>query len=412
MKLGFNAHFREVNAFRGRYRVMVGGAGSGKSRNTAADFLIKLCEPANRGANLLVARRTLRSHRNSTFSELLAAMEGFGSRREELFEVRRGEMGIVCKSTGNAILFAGLHGEEGRESLKSIRAPSGQLTWIWCEEATELSEQDFEVLDDRLRGALAEGLYYQMTLTFNPISAGHWLRRRFFTSDEKDEEVFLHHSSYLDNRFIDPGFHQRMERRKSYDPDGYKVYALGEWGERDVAQILTRYRVEDCSPHPRDYDAMALGMDFGFNHNNAVLLLGLRDGLLYVCDELVMGGVEGEEVARAMEDRFGEAKELLLWCDSASPERIRQLRRLGWRARRVKKEPGSVLAQIDWLKSREIVLDGKCVQSFREMQAWSWMRERGSGLLLDAPRPGGDDAMAALRYGIEGWREGPTFDFG
>lgn len=401
--------FREANEFRGRYRLLMGGAGSGKSRNVATDALSKLLHPQNAGANLLVVRRTLRSHRNSTFAEFQSVIySAFGQRARQLFDIRRGEMLIRCRNTGNSILFAGLHGGDMAERLKSIRPAEGQLTWIWCEEATEISAGEFEILDDRLRGELPEGLYYQITLSFNPVSSNHWLKKRFFQG-EADEDRFLHHSSYRDNPFIDPAFHRRMERRRQYDPEGYRVYGLGEWGERHSAQILSRYRVEDC---PRDlgaYDAMAMGMDFGFNHNNAVLLLGLGDGKIFICDELIRAGVEGEEVARAMEGRF--PRELILWCDSASPERIRQLRRLGWRARPVKKEPGSVLAQIDYLRSREIIIHPRCTHTLEEMENWRWLEQRSSGELLDEPRSGNDDAMAALRYGVEGWRAPPSIGF-
>ena len=49
------------------------------------------------------------------------------------------------------------------------------------------------------------------------------IRDRVFF-DRQDPDVFLHHSTFLDNRFIDEAFHRRMLRRRSIDPDGYRVY--------------------------------------------------------------------------------------------------------------------------------------------------------------------------------------------
>ena len=60
-----------------------------------------------------------------------------------------------------------------REKVKSITFRTGKLCWIWAEEATELLAEDIDTLDDRLRGKLDnKNLYYQLTLSFNPVSAG------------------------------------------------------------------------------------------------------------------------------------------------------------------------------------------------------------------------------------------------
>lgn len=63
-----------------------------------------------------------------------------------------------------------------------------------------------------------------MTFSFNPVSSSHWIKARFF--DYKSDEIFINHSTYLDNRFIDPAYHKRMMERKEIDPEGYQVYGL------------------------------------------------------------------------------------------------------------------------------------------------------------------------------------------
>ena len=73
---------------------------------------------------------------------------------------------------------------------------------LWCEEATELQEADVDILDDRLRGKLDNSnLYYQLTFSFNPISASHWIKRKYW--DYESEDIFKCQSTYLDNRFLD-----------------------------------------------------------------------------------------------------------------------------------------------------------------------------------------------------------------
>jgi phage terminase large subunit len=66
---------------------------------------------------------------------------------------------------------------------------------------------------------------------------------------------------------------------------------------------------------------------------------------------------------------------------------------------------GSVKAQIDWLKQRNIYVHPHCINTIKEMQQWKWKKDERSGEYLDEPVPIMDDAMAALRYGVEGWRK-------
>ena len=94
-----------------------------------------------------------------------------------------------------------------------------------------------------------------------------------------------------------------------------------------------------------------------------------------------------------------------MWCDSAEPDRIKTWKKAGYRARGVNKGAGSVKAQIDWLKQRKIFVDPSCINTIKEIQQWKWKRDERSGEYLDEPVPIMDDAMAALRYSVEGWRK-------
>lgn len=168
-------------------------------------------------------------------------------------------------------------------------------------------------------------LYYQLTLSFNPVSANHWIKRRFF--DVPQENALLCRSTYLDNRFIDPQFHQRMLERKARDPEGYRIYGQGEWGESG-GRILTDYTVETFDTDPARFDATAIGQDFGFNHANAILQLAMKDGELYVLREIYEREKDTAELIRIAERR-GFPKGVRMLCDSAEPDRIRTWQRAG-----------------------------------------------------------------------------------
>ena len=174
-RVPFNAAFRAANRSRARYRVLMGGAGSGKSRNLAQDYIIKLSDPHFAGANLLVCRRVDETNRYSTFAELCAAARTvFGEHWPLFWKISLNPLRLESLVTGNEIVFRGMMDASAQERVKSLSFASGKLCWIWCEEATELTRENLELLDDRLRGALPNpNLFYQITLSFNPVSAHH-----------------------------------------------------------------------------------------------------------------------------------------------------------------------------------------------------------------------------------------------
>lgn len=391
VKLYKNPTFENANETKKRYRVIMGGAGSGKSVNVAQDYITKLSDPAYEGCSLMVVRASENSHLNSTFAELHRAIMRL--ELSHVWTVTKSPMQMVNNNTGNYILFRGCNDIRAIERLKSVTVPKGKLCFVWVEESTEIKASDFEIIDDRLRGELKEGLYYQITLTFNPVSATHWIKSRLWDFD--DENTFRHQSTFEDNIFIDDKYRERMERRKIVDPDGFKVYGLGEWGEVG-GLILTNFEV--CDLNPKDFETLTMGADFGFNHASVCLLLGHKDGDIYVLDEVYAKGRTNAEFIKLL----GEMpKNVFMYCDSAEPDRIKELNQSGFRALAVKKEQNSVKRQLDYLKQRKIYIDGRCKKTIMEIQNYRYKKDNSTGNYLDEPLEFEDDTIAALRYGIE-----------
>lgn len=407
----WNPVFREVNRCRARYRILKGSAGSGKSVNIAQDYIKKLSSDTYKGANLLVVRKTDETNRDSTFAELRAAINRlFGEYADNIWKVTLSPMAMEHRSSGNQIIFRGMKDDTQREKVKSITTKKGKLCWIWVEESTELTQEDVDILDDRLRGVLSDinpRLYYQITMTFNPVSVAHWIKGRYF--DRQSRDVFTHHSTYRDNRFIDPGYHRRMERRAEEDPEGYQVYGLGNWGELG-GLILTNFEIHDFPIGFEYFDARTHGQDFGWNHADAILSLGFKDGDVYICNEIYVHEIDTGGIIK-LANEVGVDKKVEMFCDSAEPDRIKTWQDAGYWAVPAKKEQGSVKAQIDWLKGRKIHIHPSCIHTIKEIGQWKWKKDKTTGLYIDQPVEFLDDAMAALRYGCERQRRGETFSW-
>lgn len=410
VKIGRNRVFRDVNNSKRRYRIYKGGAGSGKSMDIAIGYILKLSDLTYKGSNLLCIRKVNASNRDSTFAELKKAAHNiFGDRVDDIWKMpegRNSSMFLENTITGAQIIFRGCNNSDDIEKIKSVTFEKGTLTDIWIEEATEITENDFDILDDRLRGKIKIPNYYQITLSFNPVPS--WIKKRFF--DMPDENAFISETTYLDNRFLDEGYHKRMEERRKRDPEGFRIYGAGQWGQFGGV-IFTNWEIREFDPQA--FNSRSYGQDFGFNHTNAILDLGFKDGDVYICRELCKTELDTSEIINEAKNQ-GWDKRVEMWCDSAEPDRIKMWRTAGFNAKPVSKERNSIRGQIDWLKGiiakdkvepRKIYIHPSCTQTIKEIQQYRWKRDEKEGVYLDEPVDFFDDCMAALRYGIERLRK-------
>lgn len=398
MGVQLNKCFKDANESRKRYKILLGSAGSGKSVNVATDYIIKLSDPQYYGANLLCIRASEHSHSQSTFSELAKAI--YKLNLQDVWDIRQSSLIMQNRYTGASIYFRGCNDQRALERLKSITARQGYLCWVWIEEATELRQSDLEVINDRLRGELPEPLFYQITMTFNPINANHWLKTAYW--DSTDANIYRCKTTYKQNAFIDKDYDTRMERRKIDDPIGYKVYALGEWGESE-GLVFANWSIGNYEA--KDFDNLYEGTDFGFNHAHATLLIAFKDNDIYILKEVYRTGATKGEIIKAL-SQHSIPKDKIMFCDSAEPASIKELRQAGYQAHPVEKEANSVKAQIAWLKDRHIYIDGRCINTIKEMQKYRYIKDKITGLYTDEPLSIDDDAISALRYAIEAVRKG------
>lgn len=202
-----------------RYLVLKGGAGSGKSIFAGRKLLERVTSEC--GHRFLVVRKVSRTLRQSCYSQLVGQLaENYPHLRAGVdYTLSRSDLTIRFAHTGSEIIFTGI---DDPEKLKSIY----RITGIWIEEASELDEADFDQLDIRLRD---ETPYYkQIILSFNPVSATHWLKRRFF--DREDERARVCETTYLDNPRLSEEAVRTLLSFRETNPYYYEVYALGHWG--------------------------------------------------------------------------------------------------------------------------------------------------------------------------------------
>lgn len=381
--------------WQGRYRVVKGSRASKKSKTTALWYIYHMMKyPA---ANLLVVRKVARTLQNSCFSDLCWAIERLHVGR--YWRATRNPMEIIYIPTGQRILFVGL---DDPLKITSISVPKGVLCWMWIEEAYEITrEDDFDRLDESIRGLLPDGLFTQVTITFNPWSDRHWLKKRFF--DDPDENTLAMTTNYMCNEYLSDSDMALFEAMKK-NPKRYRVAGLGNWG---VVEGLVYDNWEEKSFDIDEVRSIpgvrsAFGLDFGYTNDPTALFCGLVDKgskTIYVFDEMYERGLTNQHIAKLL-IRRGYGKERII-ADSAEPKSIAELREAGIiRVHASRKGKDSINNGIQRIQDFHIVVHPRCVNFLTEISTYQWDTDNKTGVLINKPVDYNNHLMDAMRYGI------------
>ena len=375
-----------------RYRILKGGKGSKKSATTALNFIYRIMKFSD--SNLLVVRQVMNTHRDSTFAQLKWAQEKLGVSHLWRNTVTPLEMTYI--PTGQKVLFRGF---DDVLKLASTTVPKGYLNFVWVEEAFELpQEADFDKLDLSVpRGNVPPHLFKQTTLTFNPWSSTHWLKKRFFDTEQPNTATFS--TNYLINEFLDETDRAVFERMKKTNRRKYEVAGLGNWG---IAEGLVFENWEigvPKIPKGEEYRWKSFfGLDYGYTNDPTAFVAFKVDPLgkqLYIYDEIYKRRMLNCDIAEAIKSR-GYAKERIR-ADCAEPKSNDDLKRLGiHRITPSVKGRDSILNGIDRISEYKMFVDPMCVNMARELASYCYDTE-GSRIPVDRD----NHLCDALRYAFE-----------
>lgn len=393
--------------FKGRYRVCKGSRASKKSKTTALNQIGRIMEYPE--ANLLVVRKTYRTLKDSCFAELKWAIHRLGV--DAWWAVKESPLEMTYLPTGQKIYFRGL---DDPLKVTSITVDVGQLCFLWLEEAYEVTrEEDFDMLDESIRGESAPGLFKQITITFNPWNEHHWLKKRFFDASP-DPDILAMTTNYTCNEWLDDADKRLFERMRQNNPRRYRVAGLGDWG------IVDGLIFENWEEREFDIDEIrrkpgvhsVFGLDFGYTNDPTALFCGMIDRenrTLYVFDEMYEKGMSNERIARKIVE-MGYSKERIT-ADSAEPKSIDRLRELGlYHIRAARKGKDSISNGIDFLQDYHFVIHPRCVNFLTEISNYTWDTDK-LGNKVGKPIDDFNHLMDAMRYGCEGEMRGATFSF-
>ena len=396
--------------FKGRIRAVKGSRRSKKSKTMALWVIYNMMKYPE--ANTLVVRKTYRTLKDSCFTELKWAVKQL--QVSHLWEFKESPLEAKYTPTGQKIYFRGMD-----DSLKitSVTVEVGVLSWMWIEEAYEImSEDDYDTLAESMLGDCPEGLFKQITLTFNPWSDKTWIKKRFF--DTPDPDTLAITTNYTCNEWLSREDWKEFERMKQKNPRRYRVAGLGDWGVVDGLvyenwkeqhfTLISKKQFDEMPEEKRPQNPVfsdgldsAFGLDFGYTNDPTALFCGflsLSEKKLYVWDELYKKGLSNKAIHSEV-SRMGYAKERITG-DSAEPKSIDELKGLGLRIAGAKKGKDSVNNGIQWIQDLEIIIHPRCVNFLLEISTYQWKKDKFDKK-LNEPEDDNNHLMDAMRYALE-----------
>jgi phage terminase large subunit len=364
-----NKQFYQAIESKKRLKIFQGGTRSGKSWSLMQYCLYKM-STEEKPLTISIVRKTLPALKRSVLRDFLHISKQLGI--YWLGKHNRSENTFIYN--GHTLeMFSADDAQKIRGSARDI---------LWINEGNELFFEDYQQLAMRTRN--------EILIDFNPSDPIHFL---YDLSERDDAELFI--STYKDNKFLPKELVDEIERIRERDPDYWRVYGEGQRAIFSNRQIFTNWQYIPHIEFP-EFNETALGIDFGYTNDPAVVLeVGKVGDKIYVHEWLYKTGMTNRDLAEFL--KANNLNNTIMYCDSAEPKSIEELRQMDCIAKPSIKGQGSINAGISLIKEFDVYISNESKNIKKEQLTYFW-EEMKDGTIINKPIPKNDHCMDALRY--------------
>ena len=230
-------------------------------------------------------------------------------------------------------------------------------------------------------------------LDYNP-SSKFWAHTEVIGQADTDFIVL----NYKDNEALPIEVVMMLESNRekaktsTYWENWVRVYLDGEIGQIE-GTIFTDFEIIDKIPE--DARLLGWGIDFGYSNDPCAVIGLYKWNEDIIVDEIVyQTGLLNSELSNLLKsnDVTGE-----IYCDSAEPKSIQELKRMGHNARSVEKGRDSVNYGIQILQQKHMFVTRRSRNLLDEFSKYMWKKNRDGGY-EKTPIDAHNHACDALRY--------------
>lgn len=379
------------------WRVIKGSRGSKKSSTIALNTIFRMMQYP--WANTIVLRRYGYTNRTSTFQQLVWAINRLGV--ADYWAINNSAPKLTYKPTGQVIIFAGL---DDPLKLTSTTVAVGHLSWAWLDEAYEFeSWENIQTFAESIRGVYdAPDFFKQITITFNPWSETHWLKKQFFdkTGSVEPDMIYSTTTTYRANEWLDEQDISRYEALRTTDPRRADIVLDGKWGVSDGLVYEGIFDVHEFEV-PTNLPIIA-GVDFGWTNDPTVVLklaIDLPNREIWIIDEWYKKNQLTTQIGTAIK-MMGLA-DTQITADRQDGRVINELRNMGIpKITNAMKGTGSVESGVMYIKQYKIHILPKLTHTIEEFNLYAFDKDK-TGKFMNKPIDANNHVMDALRYAVE-----------
>lgn len=363
---------KKIRQLKSRIKVIQGGSSAGKTISILI-LLIDKCIK-NPGLEISVVSESIPHLRRGCVKDFLKIMKETGRFIPSNYNktLLRYEF-----SNGSYIEFFSADSEE------KLRGGRRQILYI--NECNSIHYESYLQLAIRTSG--------DIYLDYNP-SSKFWVHTEVIKQSDTDFLIV----NYKDNEGLPSEVVSMLESNRekaktsSYWENWCRVYLDGEIGQIE-GTIYKDFEIIDKIPE--EARLLAYGLDFGFAQDPAALVGLYKYNEDIIVDEVIYRtGLLNSELANIMKQNNIQGE---IFCDSAEPKSIQELRRFGFQAKPVEKGKDSVNYGIQLLQSKKIFITRGSNNVLDELSKYMFKKSRDGGY-DPIPIDSYNHALDALRY--------------
>jgi phage terminase large subunit len=257
--------------------------------------------------------------------------------------------------------------------------------YVFINETNKVNIQSFTDITARAKKVICD---------FNPDAY-------FYLHDLKTENNFIS-LTFKDNNFLpQKEVNNILEYyNRGYFPDGtiknnywankWKVYGLGEIGSLDGVIFSNWQSIQSI---PTDARLLGYGLDFGYSNDpTSIIEIYNYNGQRILNEICYQKELTNSQIAKLISTKMP------VYCDSAEPKSIVELKRLGVNSRPVTKGSDSINFGIQIIQEQNYLVTESSRNLITELQRYTWRTDKKTGEKLNQPIDDYNHAIDAFRY--------------
>lgn len=355
-----------------RIKVHQGGTRSGKTY-AICQYLIYRMTSSSKPLTISIVRKTLPSLKGSVQRDLFEILDNLGI----LFVGQHNKSENTYTFGNHVIEFLSV------DEPQKIRGRKRNI--CYCNEVNELDFEDFRQLLMRTTD--------EMICDFNPSDPVHWIYDEVITRDDCDTWI----TTYQDNKFLPKELVDEIERLRARDPDYWRIYGEGKRAVFSHRQIFQNWQFIPKSEFP-EFDDVFYGLDFGFAQDpTAIVEIAKVNDKLYIHEICYRKGMTNRDIADFLKEKG--INDQMIYCDSAEPKSIEELKQMDVLALPAIKGQGSILPGISLIKEHDVYVSQESKNLEKEFNSYFWEQLKDE-TIINKPIDKWNHLMDAIRYGV------------